>query len=388
MASGNYAFLNILQKEVGDVTWYVFALTPELEEARHPVVGCQLKFLRSSWMHRRLWHQFYLSRWSWRFRSKFRTYATIASYVALWSWPFLSTLRRDRPDALLAQDYASGRFDVLLLLAWWLGVPLIARHTGGTADAYLGRAVRRWTLKRAACLIVSGRDEAEMLERRFGVPPDRLAIILTPIDLDVFRPASRDAACHAAGLDPARRYLLFVGRLDDQVKRISAMIRVFATLAAEHPDVDFVIAGDGQDRAALRRLADEQAPGRIRFIGWVSDAAHKAHFYNAADCLVLASWREGFPSVVGEAMACGIPVLSSHVGGVSEMVVEGQTGWLFPAGDDRALRDRLSNIMKHPETLPPMRTEARRAAERRLSRTAIIAALRRCFPGHQGHERA
>jgi glycosyltransferase involved in cell wall biosynthesis len=378
-ATGNHAFLTLIQREIGDVVWYSFSLAPELAEARHEAVGCRVRMLPSSWLHRRLWRAFYLPRWAWRWRRAYPAYAAVASYVALGSWRFLRTLWTDRPDFLFAQDYASGRFDVLLLLAGLLGIPLIAYHSGSRPENYVGQLVKRWTIRRADRLIVSGRGELEMLAKRFRVPRERLVVILTPIDTARFRPLERGAACQAAGLDPARRYLLFVGRLDDPVKRVGALLRTFAPLAARHPQVDLLIGGEGPDGPALRQLAAEQCPGRVRFLGWVSGAAALAPLYNAAECLLLPSRSEGFPTVIGEALACGTPAVASDVGGVSELVVEGQTGWLIPPGDDKALALALARVMSGPEVTAPLRARARSLAEQRVSPGAVVAALKQCF---------
>ncbi len=381
VGAGNHAFLSLLQREIGDVVWYAFSLAPQLSEARHEVVGCRVKMLPSPWLHRQLWRLFYLPRMAWRWRGAYHAYATVASYLALASWRFIRTLWRDRPDVLFVQDYATGRYDSLLVIARALGVPLIARHSGSRPEWYVGRLAKRWTIPGADRLIVSSREELEMLARRYRVAAERLAMILTPVDTAGFRPRDRTEACRAAGLDPARRYLLFVGRLDDGVKRIGVLIRVFGTLACSHANADLIIVGDGLDGAMLRRLAEEHAPGRVRFVGWVAGPEPLAAFYNAAECLVLWSWREGFPAVVAEAMACGAPVLTSRVGGVGELVIEGETGWLLPAGDDGALRAGLAFVLAHPDVVAAMRPRARRLAEARVSPAVVAAELRKCFDG-------
>jgi glycosyltransferase involved in cell wall biosynthesis len=219
----------------------------------------------------------------------------------------------------------------------------------------------------------------ERLATRYRVPRECLRLILTPIDTRAFHPMDRCTAKRLAGLTPTRRYLLFVGRLDDSVKRVSALMRTFAVLAAEHPDTDLLIVGDGPDGQKLRDLAARLAPDRICFRGWLAGAHALAPLYSAAECLVLPSWREGFPTVVGEAMACGLPVLASHVGGVGELVVEGQTGWLIPPGDDEALACALSSVLAHPHLVSSMRPQARAMAEARVSPPLIAAALRECF---------
>src|SRR5262249_45079492 len=179
--------------------------------------------------------------------------------------------RRDGPDVVFVQDYPTGRYDTLVVIARALGVPLIAYHSGSQPHQYTGRLAKRWTIPAADRLIVSSREEFELLAQRYRVARERIALILTPIDTVGFRPRDRTEACQAAGLDPARRYLLFVGRLDDRVKRVGALVRSLGALAAKHLDTDLVVVGNGPDGAELRQLAEAHAPGRVRFMGWVAD---------------------------------------------------------------------------------------------------------------------
>ena len=218
-----------------------------------------------------------------------------------------------------------------------------------------------------------------MLASRYGVSRERMKVVLTPIDTETFNPRGRAEACRAAALDPSRRYILFVGRLDDKVKRVGDLIRALSALAAEFIDVDLLIIGEGEDGAALRRLATDLEPERVRFLGWVQQRYKLAQYYNAAECLVLASVSEGFPTVVGEAMACGTPVVGSDVGGIGEMVVPGETGWLLPPGDTLALKAALTEVLSEPERLSAMRRQARQVAEERVSPDAVAAQLRSCF---------
>ncbi|MBA2633291.1 MAG: glycosyltransferase [Chloroflexi bacterium] len=379
--TGVHAITTVLQRAVGDVTWYGQSLAPEIDELVHSVVGCRVKMIQSSSLHRLMWRMFYLGHGAWRWRKRYRAFATVASYASPASPALLRVLRHDRPDVLFVCSYSSGRFDVLLMLAKVLNVPLIAFHAGGEPDEYLGKRIRGWTIPRADMFIVSSEAERTMLMTRYAVRAERLALILTPIDTARFRPMNRAAACRIADLDERRRYVLFVGRLADQMKRVSALIRAFARLVPQHPDADLLIVGEGPDGERLRRIATKHAPGRVRFLGWRSGPDALAPLYNAAECLALPSRREGFPTVVGEAMACGTPVLASRVGGVGEMVIDGETGWLVPPCDDGALAARLALVLESRDTLAAMRPRARKMAEARVSPEMVGQALADCFGG-------
>lgn len=380
-ATGNHAYLTQLQRDVGDVVWYVFALHPERSEDEHEVVGCRVKFIPTSWLHRLLWRTYYLHRQAWRWRRSrtlYAAFAALASYSSQLTLTFLFAIWRDRPDVIFVQDYASGRFDVLLLVARALGIPLIAYHSGSRPEEYVGRAAKRWTIARADRILVSSRSELEMLVRDFGVHRSHVELVLTPIDIEQYQPMDRPTACARLCLDSTRRYLLFVGRLDP-VKRVAAILESFGAVAAAHPDTDLLIAGAGPEEPRLRALAEAFAPGRVRFTGWLADGETKAALYNAADCLVLASRREGFPTVVGEALACGTPVIATSVGGIPELIADGRTGWLVPPGDDRALSNHLVFAMDHRDDLARMRTCARETALEHLSPSVVSEKLRRCF---------
>jgi glycosyltransferase involved in cell wall biosynthesis len=379
--TGSHALVKLVQREIGDVVWNSFSLAPKLREARHEVVGCMVRFWRSPLLHRLLWRAFYMPRCAWRWSRLYPVYAPVASYLSIMSWRLVHALVRERPDAILLQDYATGRFDLLVLFAKLLGIPTIAVHTGSRPENYKGKLAKYWSIPNVTRLVVSSRDEYEMLATRYRVPREQLKLVLTPIDTAVFRPMDRDEAARALGLDPAKRYALFVGRFDDGVKRISAIIRAFGATAARHGDAELLIVGDGPpaERKTVEAAIAEWAPDRVRLLGWTSDKENLARIYNVAECLVLASAREGFPTVVGEAMACGVPVLGSRVGGVPELVVHGETGWLFAPGDDAALTALLGKVFDDPTAARALKPAARRMAEQHVSPEVIAAGYRECF---------
>jgi glycosyltransferase involved in cell wall biosynthesis len=377
--TANHAWLAIIQKEIGDVIWYQNSLRPEVDEETHGLVGCRVKFIASSWAHRLLWKAFYLPSFAWRWQRFYRAYALAASYLSPLSWRLFRTLRRDRPDVIYVQDYCSGRYDVLLMFAKLLRIPCLTFHSGSTSDKYLGKTIRPFTIRRAAWIFPSGNNERRLLEGKFGFPASKQSIIRPPIDTDIYRPMDRSEACAAIGLDPDRRYLIFIGRLDDSVKRLSAIIGVFADLCKEAGHFDLLIVGSGNDERALKHQADETIPGRVRFLGWIGEDHRKALALSTADCLLLASWREASPAVIGEAFACGVPVLSSRVGCIDDLVIDDETGWLFEAGDDDGLKSRMEHIMKNPQLIESMRGTVRQRAIDMVSIDAVCGALREGF---------
>jgi len=384
--TGCHAWLSLIQQELADVVWCAFSLNPEFEEQQQHLIGIRVTMLRSSWLHRRLWRLFYLSRNSWRWRRWYQVYATIACYLAPLSTSLLRQLRRERPDMIFVQDYATGRFDVFVLIARAMGIPVVAVHTGSRREAYLGKFLRRYTLRLADWLFPSSNEEREMLRRTYGVSSDRMAIVYAPVDTAVYRPADRELACEQLGLDPRRRYVLFVGRLQDKVKRVSELIRSFAQLRHAHPDMDLLIAGDGPDRSCLESMARSilgangpESGGVVRFLGWVASDASKAALYNASECLVLPSLKEAHAFVVAEALACGTPVVATSVGTIPEYFATGTPGVLIEPGDEPALYSALEVVLSGGIRLSDMRREALRIAESLFSPEGVTAAFRKSF---------
>jgi glycosyltransferase involved in cell wall biosynthesis len=170
-----------------------------------------------------------------------------------------------------------------------------------------------------------------------GVEPDRVTVLRNGVDLELFRPIDREAARKALGL--TRRTLVSVGLLVDR-KGHHHIIRALREL----PETDLLIAGDGPDRRALERLAEEEGvAGRVRFLGSV-DQNRLREIYNGVDALVLASSREGWANVLLEAMACGTPVVASAVWGTPEVVARPEAGVLMPSLDPQGVVDGVTQL--------------------------------------------
>lgn len=146
----------------------------------------------------------------------------------------------------------------------------------------------------------------------------------------------------AAPADPASRTLVCVGRLSAQ-KGHFTLLEAFADVVRSGVDAKLVLAGDGELRAEIeRRIADAGLAGRVEITGWIDEAEIRRQLL-ASRALVMASFAEGLPMVIMEAMALGRPVIATAVAGIPELVKHGENGWLVTAG--RA--DQLAEVMRH-----------------------------------------
>ena len=193
-----------------------------------------------------------------------------------------------------------------------------------------------------------------------GMPAERTEVLHNGIDCAglLARPA-RDLR-GTLGLAPGTLVLATVGYLV-RMKGHDVLLRALTRLATAPPPV-LLVAGDGPDRAALEALAGSLGLGeRVRFLGHVADVTA---VYRAADVVVQASRNEGFGLSVAEASLFARPVVASRVGGIPEVVTDGETGVLVPPEDPDALAAALDRVLADPA----LRERLGRAAAARVER--------------------
>jgi glycosyltransferase involved in cell wall biosynthesis len=154
-------------------------------------------------------------------------------------------------------------------------------------------------------------------------------------------------------------------------KRADVFVSAAARIAAERPEVEFIIAGEGPCRQPLIDQARQLGVlDRFHFPGYRDDVPQ---VLAEVDAFVLPSRTEAFPNAVQEAMAAGLPVVASAVGGVVELVRDGRTGHLVPPGDPNALAMALLDLIDHPERATAFGAAARREVEERYSFQRMVA---------------
>jgi glycosyltransferase involved in cell wall biosynthesis len=165
---------------------------------------------------------------------------------------------------------------------------------------------------------------------------DKARVVTNGVDVTAIRTAKPEVR--------RRPYVLGLGRFVRK-KGFDLLIDGFARIAAEHPDLDLILAGDGPERDSLARQAEESPfAERIEFLGGVASPRAFALF-RGASAFVLSSRQEGQPLVVLEAMAAGAPILAAQVGGVPEVVRDGVNGLLFQGGSAESLAVELHRLL-------------------------------------------
>ena len=214
----------------------------------------------------------------------------------------------------------------------------------------LARAMIRSAAGSAAGIItVSKALKNELV--RLGVQPAHIRVLRNGVDLKMFRPADREKTRRDLRFDGST--LLSVGRLI-ALKGHDLVIEALPRL----PDYQLVIVGDGPERAALEALARRTGVAeRVRFLG-VIEHDKLPSVFSAADALVLASSREGWPNVLLEAMACGTPVVVSNIPGIAEVVTD-RVGVMMPERTPAGVAAAVERLF----SAPCNRLDIRRYAE-------------------------
>jgi glycosyltransferase involved in cell wall biosynthesis len=234
------------------------------------------------------------------------------------------------------------------LVARDIGVPLVVTVHGSDINASarqrLLRPQIRWALRGANRVLAVSRALQERVAALTGLAPGRLACIpCAGYAPEVFHPRPRGDVRAALGVGAAERLVLFVGHLFP-VKAVDVLMRAWGLRARRGSlgrDEQLVLVGDGGERARLERLAREEGvAASVRFLGTLPQA-RVADWLAAADLLCLPSHSEGSPNVVVEALATGVPVVATRVGGVPDLVSDGVNGVLVPPADPPALADAL-----------------------------------------------
>lgn len=181
---------------------------------------------------------------------------------------------------------------------------------------------------------------------RYGVPPERIFVVPLEPDYEAIREVPDDAVRSfrdRAGLASDRRRLLYCGRLAE-VKRVDLLLDAFALVAADRPEWDVVVVGDGPLAGALRSRVPAGLEARVRWLGFL-DVDDVRAAYRSCDALVLPSDKEPWALVVNEAMAAGLAIVASDVVGAAfDLVEPGVNGGVFRRGDVRDLERALREV--------------------------------------------
>ena len=230
------------------------------------------------------------------------------------------------------------------------GAPWVAFHHGytwPTARARLYNQLDRWSLRAARRVVtVSGPFREQMLAR--GVKGDRIEIVHNAIAPDwgaeERTPAKKAALRRELGISAESKVILIVGRLSAEKDHIALLQAIRGMKSAP---VHLIVVGEGPERSRIEAKVRELGLGdRVSLTGQKKSAAP---FYGIASLAVLSSLSEGSPNALLEAMAAGVPVVATNVGGIPEIVTHDESALLVQAGDVPAMSAAMDRLLEDPD---------------------------------------
>ncbi len=304
-------------------------------------------------------------------------------YVRLWR-----ALRTLKPD--LVHTYNIGAIDAALI-ARLAGVRRVVHAERGRdaadprGESRKYRLLRRWLLPFIDRYLAVSSDLQDWLIEKVGIPASRVVCIPNGIDTTTF--ATVTGANGARPLlgsfaPPGTVLIGTVGRLDgvkDHAGLISAFCHLCDTLPGERQHLRLILVGEGPQRSALEsQIAGTGLSTQIRLLGNRNDVAPLLAEF---DIFVLSSIAEGMPGAVLEAMATGLPVVATAVGGVGEVVMAGVTGTLVGASDAKALAAALATYVADKTLRTRHGTAGRERVVARFSLQTMLAAYTELYDG-------
>ena len=285
---------------------------------------------------------------------KFARVAVMAHYLDAQHRAIMNEGREKGVDVIHAH-WAIPTGPAAVMAARKLRVPSVITMHGG--DVYVNpeqgydfptrwyvRPALRWTLRHAGALTAITED-CRQHALRAGAPAEHIRLVFNGTDLRRFSP-SENSHGGPQGFGPN---MIFACRQLFPRKGIRFLLEAAAQLKPRFPDLKVVLAGDGFERPALARLAEELGIGRdVTFLGWVPNA-ELPPYYRAAAVSVIPSLEEGFGIPAAEAMGCEVAVVASDAGGLPEVVENGVTGLVVPRGDSQALAQAIGSLLADPE---------------------------------------
>ena len=300
-------------------------------------------------------------------------------------------LRALKPAVVHTSNLAALEIVPIAALA---GVPLrVHAEHGWDAHDPDGTNPRYQWLRRAYRPFVSryvavSKDIQGYLHRRVGIPNSKIVLIANGVDTDVFTPhAGAGTVVRDLPFDPAIHWLIgCVGRLQT-VKNQPLLVRAFLRVLADHPDASerlrLVIVGDGPLRADIEVLLKDAGKSHLVWLaGARSDVADVMKMFH---CFVLPSQAEGTSCTLQEAMATGLPIVATAVGGTPDLVADGLNGLLVPSGDEAALANAIWQLYSVPDVALKMQSANREKAISKFALSGMIVSYCRIFDGASLH---
>jgi glycosyltransferase involved in cell wall biosynthesis len=374
-----FSYVQALQLAGFQVTIFCFSdRSRAVVSGSHQATGAEICLIPAKpsylWMRR-----FVADPYAWETDQMFsgRKLPKLAKRIIRHLLPYLATperslwreLRRRKVRAVLCQEYEYARFDIVTALGALLRLPVFAIFQGGNwHSSRLEKISRPLAVRRCAGLIIGPSSEAARVQMEYSISSNKIARLPNPLDLTDWEPMARSEARKNLGIPSSARVAISHGRIDIFRKGLDLLLDAWSRIRLAHPAEDWrlVLIGSGDDVTRFRELLSGPDYSSVLWIDhYIRDRALMLRWLSAADVYVMASRHEGFPVAPLEAMACGLPVVSTAVPGIAEIMGEETPfpGITVPIGDAASLANAMEKLLADIQLARDLGFHAKRRAQ-------------------------
>ncbi len=254
---------------------------------------------------------------------------------------------KPKPDLLHAHfSYPDGFGMIGLAKKWKVPFVISALGTLERKVAYEGSYTSRQIFEAMNCAdkVLSVSEDLKNHIVNLGISEDKVSVVPNGVDIEKFKPAGKEYARNMLNLPQDKKIVLFVGALK-KIKGVDYLIEAAKSFLDTNISLYMVGRDDGMKKSLEKRAHELKIDNHIKFTGPVNHEDIPL-WLSASDILVLPSLSEGRPNVILEAFACEVPVVATNVGGVPELMINGETGYLVPAKNPMELSEKVNKLLE------------------------------------------
>lgn len=258
-------------------------------------------------------------------------------------WRLYRLLRKNQPDILYTWMFHANIPGRVIGRLGGVRTIVSSEHTMGQ-EGLTRRWLDRMTSRFADRIICVSQGIANFGSKVIGFPPEKLVVIPNGIDLEIYTSLPSQAQARARYNLPEKDILIGAVGRPRPVKGYAVLLKAFFQISEVHPQAHLVFVGEGPDKMQLAKQAAQA--GLAESVTFLGDQENIPGLLPALDILAMPSLHEGLGIVALEAMAAGLPVVGTRVGGIPEAVIDGVTGYLVPPSDASALSEALLRLIE------------------------------------------
>lgn len=212
--------------------------------------------------------------------------------------------------------------------------------------------------------------------KEYGLNPDEISVVSNGVDEKLFYPSKKES-------ENDKKYIMYAGRIDRE-KGLFDLAESAKSICIQRPDISFIIAGNGRDLNKLRRKIKKIGlQNRFIFLGQI-EKNQIIKLYQNATLFILPSYHEGLPTVLLEAMSCGLPVIATDVRGNRDLISNGKNGILVPPQDPKKMAETIITLLEDKKLMELLGKNARKTIIEKYTWNTVSNNFLKCYESLAG----